>query len=73
MKDPEPTLHLLACCSASAPPSASIAVPLADLFLDENVPEDVKLRPVPRASWSSVGCWKNLRRQRGPSQSQHCP
>ena len=55
MKDPEPTLHLLSLLLGKRAAQRHYRGSLTDLFLDDTVPEDVKLRL--RASRELVRRW----------------
>jgi DNA repair protein RadC len=63
MKDPEPTLHLLSLLLGKRAAKRVYRGSLADLFLDDTLPEDVKLRL--RASRELVQRWmlEDMRRQ----------
>ena len=63
MKDPEPTLHLLALLLGKRTAKRLADRPLSDLFLGDDVPDDVKLRL--RASRALVQRWmlEDMRRQ----------
>ena len=63
MKDPEPTLHLLSLLLGKRTAKRVYRGSLADLFLDDTVPEDVKLRL--RASRELVQRWmlEDMRQQ----------
>ena len=63
MKDPEPTLHLLSLLLGKRTAKRVYRGSLADLFLDDTVPDDVKLRL--RASRELVQRWmlEDMRQQ----------